>query len=177
MVFDSLPMAPMDPILGLTETFNKDPNPNKINLTAGVYKDASGITPVFHTVKQAEERIWDREVSKDYLPIQGSADFANAVQELVFGPNHPAVTEKRVATAHTPGGTGALRVVGDFAKQMLPGRRVWLSQPTWPNHPNIFRAAGLEVETYPYFDAATNSLDFGALMAKLRSGIDVSVTS
>ena len=169
MVFDSLPMAPLDPILGLTETFNKDPNPDKINLTAGVYKDASGVTPVFHSVKQAEERIWDRETSKDYLPIQGSAKYADAVQELVFGPSHPAVAEKRVATAHTPGGTGALRVVGDFIKQMLPGRRIWMSQPTWPNHPNIFRAAGLETANYPYFDAAANGLDFGVMMAGLRA--------
>jgi aspartate/tyrosine/aromatic aminotransferase len=169
MIFEALPMAPTDPILGLTETFNKDPNPNKINLTAGVYKDASGQTPVFRSVKRAEERILERERSKDYAPIAGSSDYAAAVQALVFGPGHPALAEKRVATAHTPGGTGALRVAADFIKQMLPGRRVWLSQPTWPNHPNIYRAAGLETGAYPYFDPAANALDFGAMLAGLKS--------
>lgn len=169
MIFEALPMAPADPILGLTEAFNKDPNPNKINLSVGVYKDAEGKTPVFHAVKRAEERILQRETSKDYMPIQGAPDYAKAVQALVLGADHPAVSEKRVATAHTPGGTGALRVAGDFIKQMLPGRTVWLSNPTWPNHPNVFKAAGLPIDTYPYFDAAANALDFDAMIAKLKT--------
>jgi len=169
MIFEALPVAPADPILGLTEAFNKDPNPNKINLSVGVYKDAEGKTPVFRSVKRAEERILQRETSKDYMPIQGSAEYARVVQELVFGAGHAALAEKRVATAHTPGGTGALRVAGDFIKQMLPGRTVWLSNPTWPNHPNVFKAAGLPIDTYPYFDAAANALDFDAMTAKLKT--------
>lgn len=169
MTFDSLPMAPADPILGLTEAFNKDPNPNKINLSVGVYKDAEGKTPVFRAVKRAEEQILQRETSKDYMPIQGSPAYAERVQALVLGADHPAVVERRVATAHTPGGTGALRVAADFIKQMLPGRTVWLSDPTWPNHPNVFKAAGLPVQIYPYFDAAANALDFEAMTAKLRT--------
>ncbi len=169
MIFEALPMAPADPILGLTEAFNKDPNPNKINLSVGVYKDAAGKTPVFRSVKRAEERILQRETSKDYMPIQGAPDYARAVQALVLGADHPAVSEKRVATAHTPGGTGALRVAGDFIKHMLPGRTVWLSNPTWPNHPNVFKAAGLPIDTYPYFDAAANALDFDAMIAKLKT--------
>lgn len=169
MIFETLPMAPADPILGLTEAFNKDPNPNKINLSVGVYKDAEGKTPVFHAVKRAEERILQRETSKDYMPIQGAPDYARAVQALVLGADHPAVSEQRVATAHTPGGTGALRVAGDFIRQMLPGRTVWLSNPTWPNHPNVFKAAGLPIDTYPYFNAAANALDFDAMIAKLNT--------
>lgn len=169
MLFETLPMAPADPILGLTEAFNKDPNPNKINLSVGVYKDAEGKTPVFRAVKRAEERILQRETSKDYMPIQGSPDYARVVQALVLGADHPAVSEKRVATVHTPGGTGALRVAGDFIRQMLPGRTVWLSNPTWPNHPNVFKAAGLPIDTYPYFDAAANALDFDAMIARLKT--------
>lgn len=169
MLFETLPMAPADPILGLTEAFNKDPNPNKINLSVGVYKDAEGKTPVFRAVKRAEERILQRETSKDYMPIQGSPDYARVVQALVLGADHPAVSEKRVATVHTPGGTGALRVAGDFIRQMLPGRTVWLSSPTWPNHPNVFKAAGLPIDTYPYFDATANALDFDAMIARLRT--------
>ncbi|MGQ9813957.1 MAG: amino acid aminotransferase [Candidatus Roseilinea sp.] len=168
-MFETLPMAPADPILGLTEAFNKDPNPNKINLSVGVYKDAEGKTPVFRSVKRAEERILQRETSKNYMPIEGAPDYARAVQALVMGADHPAMSEKRVATVHTPGGTGALRVAGDFIKQMLPGRTVWLSNPTWPNHPNVFKAAGLPIDTYPYFDAAANALDFDAMTAKLKT--------
>jgi len=161
-------MAPPDPILGLTEAFRKDPNPAKIDLSAGVYRDATGKTPIFRAVKRAEERILRQETSKNYLNIQGSAEYAAAVQELLFGPEHEVLTSKRVATAHTPGGTGALRVAGDFLKKMFPGKRIWVSQPTWPNHPGVFQAAGLEVKTYPYFDAATNSLAFDEMLAALR---------
>lgn len=169
MIFETLSMAPADPILGLTEAFNKDPNPNKINLSVGVYKDAEGKTPVFRSVKRAEEHILQRETSKNYMPIEGAPDYARAVQALVLGVDHPAVSAKRVATVHTPGGTGALRVAGDFIRQMLPGRTVWLSNPTWPNHPNVFKAAGLPTDTYPYFDAAANALDFDAMTAKLKT--------
>ena len=167
-MFETLPMAPPDPILGLAEAFRKDPNPAKIDLSAGVYRDATGNTPIFRAVKRAEERILRQETSKNYLSIQGSAEYAAAVQELLFGPEHEILTSRRVATVHTPGGTGALRVAGDFLKKMYPGKRIWVSQPTWPNHPSVFQAAGLEVKTYPYFDAATNSLAFDEMIAALQ---------
>lgn len=167
-MFESLPMAPPDPILGLAEAFRKDPNPAKVDLSAGVYRDATGKTPIFRAVKRAEERILRQETSKNYLSIQGSAEYAAAVQELLFGPEHEILANGRVATAHTPGGTGALRVAGDFLKKMFPGKRIWVSQPTWPNHPGVFQAAGLEVKTYPYFDTATNSLAFDEMLAALR---------
>ncbi|MCS7219956.1 MAG: amino acid aminotransferase [Anaerolineae bacterium] len=167
-MFETLPMAPPDPILGLAEAFRKDPNPAKVDLSAGVYRDATGKTPIFRAVKRAEERILRQETSKNYLSIQGSAEYAVAVQELLFGPEHEVLASKRVATAHTPGGTGALRVAGDFLKKMFPDKHIWVSQPTWPNHPGVFQAAGLEVKTYPYFDAATNSLAFDEMLAALR---------
>lgn len=160
-------MAPPDAIMGLTDAFNQDPNPAKINLTIGVYKDASGKTPIFRTVKQAEERILNEESTKSYLSIDGSKDYATAVQHLIFGRDHEIVTSGRSVTAHTPGGTGALRVAAEFVKRINPSATVWLSQPTWPNHPSIFEAAGLTTKNYPYYDAQTKSLDFGAMIAAL----------
>ena len=166
-MFDKLDVAPPDPILGLEEAFRRDPNPAKINLSVGVYKDADGNTPVFQTVKRAEETILQNEASKSYLGIDGSPDYAAAVQSLIFGPTHPLVGGGLAVTAHTPGGTGGLRVAGDFVKKINPGACVWVSQPTWPNHPNVFRAAGLKVETYPYFDAINNRLAFDEMLAAL----------
>jgi len=167
-MFEKLEMAPADPILGLEEAFKKDANPNKINLSVGVYKDADGETPIFHTVKVAEVRLLEEETSKSYLGIVGSPDYGAAVQELIFGPGHEIITSKRSVTAHTPGGTGGLRVAADFLKKINPGVKVWISQPTWPNHPNIFKTAGLAVETYPYFDAAANALAFDSMLAALQ---------
>jgi aspartate aminotransferase len=150
--FDTVAKAPDDAILGLNEAFSRDRNPAKINLGVGVYKDASGNTPILRSVKLAEARILENEKTKTYLGIEGSEEYGRAVQDLVFGPNHPVVTAKRTATVHTPGGTGALRVAADFLKKVYPSTKVWLSDPTWPNHPSVFQAAGLQVSTYPYFD-------------------------
>ena len=166
-MFDRVEMAPPDPILGLEEAFKRDPNPAKINLAAGVYKDAEGATPILHVVKRAEEQILHDETSKSYLGIVGAPEYAAAVQELIFGADHSLVSSGRAVTAHAPGGTGALRVAAEFIKKANPNARVWLSQPTWPNHPNVMRAAGLAVETYPYFDAPANRLAFAAMLEAL----------
>jgi aspartate/tyrosine/aromatic aminotransferase len=166
-MFDKLTVAAPDPILGLEEAFRRDPNPKKVSLSAGVYKDPTGRTPIFRSVKRAEELILRDETSKSYLGIDGMPEYAAAVQSLVFGAHHPAVLNQLAVTAHTPGGTGGLRVAADFIQQANPGARIWVSQPTWPNHPGVFRAAGLSVETYPYFDAATNSLAFDKMLAAL----------
>jgi len=168
-MFETITAAPPDAILGLTEAFKSDPNPNKINLGVGVYKDANGRTPVLQSVKQAEERLLSAEQSKSYLPIDGPPEFAVAVQALLFGPEHEIVENGRAVTAQTPGGTGALRVAAEFIATTLPDATVWLSDPTWPNHPAIFGAVGLPTATYPYFDAASNGLKFDALLAALRT--------
>jgi aspartate/tyrosine/aromatic aminotransferase len=166
-MFDRVEMAPPDPILGLEEAFKRDPNPAKINLAAGVYKDAEGTTPILHVVKRAEEQILLDETSKSYLGIVGAPEYAAAVQELIFGADHSLVNSGRAVTAHAPGGTGALRVAAEFIKKANPTATVWLSQPTWPNHPNVMRAAGLTVETYPYFDVLGNRLALDAMLATL----------
>lgn len=169
MMLNNLEMAPPDPILGLTEAFKSDPNPNKINLGVGVYKDASGKTPKFEAVKRAEARILEQEQTKEYLPIVGTPEYAAAVQTLVFGTGHEAVASGRVATAQTPGGTGALRVAADFISRLYPGASVWLSDPTWENHVSIFQAAGVEVKHYPYYNHETKGLDFDTMIAALRA--------
>jgi len=168
-MFETFTPAPPDAILGLTEAFKKDPNPKKINLGVGVYKDEAGNTPILASVKEAERRILQSEKTKTYLPIEGPAAFNNATQSLLFGADHAIVTDKRAATAQAPGGTGALRLAADTLAKLTPGTRVWISNPTWPNHPSIFQAAGLEVKSYPYFDAKTNGVDFDAMLATIQT--------
>lgn len=165
--FNTLEVAPPDAILGLTEAFLKDSNPEKINLSVGVYQNEAGETPVLATVKQAEERLLREEKTKSYLPISGSASYGRAVQQLILGPQHPVVQAGRVATVQTPGGTGALRVAADFLQSRFSGIRIWCSQPTWANHPSVFQAAGLKVETYPYLNASAHQLDLDPMLAAL----------
>lgn len=167
-LFEHIQAAPADPILGLGEAFKADPNPKKINLSVGVYQDASGKTPVLESIKRAAQKVVEKQASKSYLPIPGSPAYAAAVQRLMFGAGHEAVTSGRVATSHTPGGTGALRVAADLIHQQLPKATVWVTQPTWPNHPQIFAAAGVATKTVPYFDAKTNSLAWDEFIAGVK---------
>lgn len=167
-MFESVQPAPPDAILGLTEAFKADPNPDKINLGVGVFQDAEGKTPVLETVREASRRVVERLATKSYLPIPGDPAYCSAVQKLMLGAEHEIVTSGRATTAHTPGGTGALRVVGDFLKQNLPGATLHLTDPTWANHPAVFAAAGVPTATVPYFDPATNGLDFEGLLSALR---------
>ena len=164
-MFETLSIAPPDPILGLTDAFNRDPRPHKINLGVGVYQDAAGRTPILECVKRAEGRLLQTESSKEYLGIAGSPAFAAEVAKLLLGADHEVIRDSRSATAQTPGGTGALRVAADFLKATLPETTVWLSDPTWPNHPSVFKAAGLPTATYPYFDAPKNALAAEAMLA------------
>lgn len=167
-MFDTLPLAPPDPILGLGEAFKNDPRSGKINLSVGVYKDEQGSTPILACVKEAERRLLEQEKSKGYLSIEGLAEYDSRVQALLFGADHEIVMSGRAVTAQTPGGTGSLRVAADFLKKHFPAARVWLSRPTWANHQAIFQAAGLATDTYAYIDAAGTGLDFEAL----RSAVD-----
>lgn len=167
-MFEQFTPAPPDSILGLTEAFKKDPNPKKINLGVGVYKDATGTTPVLASVKAAEARMLQSEKSKTYLPIDGNPAVNRATQELIFGADHEIVAAGRAATAQAPGGTGALRVAADTIAQLMPSATVWISDPTWPNHPSIFKAAGLTVKSYPYFDAKSNGVAFDAMLATVK---------
>lgn len=166
LMFEQLETAPADPILGLTEAFKADPNPDKINLGVGVYQDEAGRTPILDCVRRAEKRLLDEETTKAYLSIEGSVAFGQAVRGLLFGGDGAALAERGV-TAQTPGGTGAVRVAADFIKALRPNASVWLSDPTWPNHPGLFGAARLETRAYPYFDHETNGLKWPALLNAL----------
>jgi aspartate/tyrosine/aromatic aminotransferase len=137
-MFETIDTAPPDSILGITEAFNQDPNPHKINLSVGIYKDAQGQTPILASVKEAERRILAGETNKNYKPIDGDPAYDALVQELLFGKDHELLRDKRVATAHTPGGTGGLRVAGDYLHKKHPGATLWISDPTWANHEAIF---------------------------------------
>ena len=159
--------APPDSILGLTEEFKKDQNPQKVNLGVGVYKDDDGNTPVLRCVKAAEKELLETQTSKSYLPISGDPAYAAAVQRLIFGENNDVITNKRAATIHAPGGTGALRVGADLIYKFTPDARVWVSSPTWANHNGIFGAAGFEISQYGYYDSDQKSLDFDKMIADL----------
>lgn len=167
-MFENITAAPADPILGLADLFRADDRPNKINLGIGVYKDETGQTPVLTSVKKAEQYLLENETTKNYLSIDGLADFARCTQALLFGQGSAILADKRARTAQTPGGTGALRVAADFLATQTGAKRVWISNPSWPNHKNVFNSAGLEVCEYDYYDAENHQLDFDAMLASLR---------
>jgi aspartate/tyrosine/aromatic aminotransferase len=168
-MFASLSPAPADPILGLTDAFKADPNPQKINLGVGVFKDDAGRTPILSSVKKAETRLLASETTKSYLPISGSPGYAAGVQRLLLGEGHDLIASGRIQTAHTPGGTGGLRVAGDFLKFLRPEATVRVSNPTWANHKGVFAACGFPVSEYPYYNPVTQGLDFDAMLQALKS--------
>lgn len=168
MHFDAIARVPGDPILGLMEAYAKDSNPNKFDLGVGVFKDAQGLTPVPVAVKVAEQRLLDNQASKSYVGGHGDAVFGRLICELVLGDESPLLTAQRVGATQTPGGTGALRLSAEFIKHCLPGRGIWLSDPTWPIHETLFASAGLAVHHYPYV-GADNRLNVPAMLTALVS--------
>ncbi len=168
-MFNQLEAVPPDAILGLNEAFGLDTRPDKINLTTGVYKDGDGQTPILACVKEAERHLVESEASKGYLGIDGLPEFSARVRELIFGADHEITVSGRATSIQAPGGTGALRVAAEFLAQAFPGVKIWCSRPTWPNHPAIFRAAGVDVAEYGYFDEATNGLNFASMLDGLAS--------
>ncbi|WP_455817945.1 amino acid aminotransferase [Pseudomonas cerasi] len=168
-MFERIAAAPADPILGLADLFRADDRTNKINLGIGVYKDETGKTPVLTSVKKAEQYLLENETTKNYLSIDGIADFGRCTQELLFGADSALISNHRARTAQTPGGTGALRVAADFIATQTSAKRIWVSNPSWPNHKNVFAAAGLEVCEYNYYDAARHALDFDGLLSSLSA--------
>lgn len=158
--FAEVPLAPPDPILGLTEAFNQDPNPKKVNLGVGVYQNAAGKVPVLTVVREAEKRVYEKEDSKSYLPIDGLAQYSKEVQKLLFGADSPLIASGRVVTAQALGGTGGLKLGADFLRRFLPESEVFISAPSWENHRALFEAAGFKVGEYRYYDAESHGLDF-----------------
>ena len=167
-MFSHVLEAPSDPILGLLEAYRADENPEKIDLTAGIYQDDTGKTPILTTVKKAEAIMLEKEVSKQYLGIAGDVGFGRLVQQLTLGEDHPLLNDGCVQTIQTPGGTGALRMAAELIKTILPNAIVWLTSPTWNNHPHIFGSVNLALAHLPYYDKNTQGLAFDALLDALQ---------
>ena len=176
-LFTAIEMAPRDPILGLTEQFNADPNPAKVNLGVGVYNDDSGKLPLLQCVAQAERQMLEAAKAHGYLPIDGIKAYDEAVQGLVFGAHSEAVTSGRVVTVQAVGGTGGLKLGADFLKKMSPTASVLISDPSWENHRALFSSAGFAVDAYPYYDAQGRGIRFEAMLAALNAASAGSIVS
>ena len=163
-MFEHIDAYAGDPILTLNEDFQKDPRANKVNLSIGIYFDDAGRLPVMAAVRRAETAMLGEIGPRPYLPMEGAANYRQAVQALLFGAGHEAVASGRIATLQTIGGSGGLKVGGDFLKRYFGGSQVWVSDPTWDNHRAMFEGAGFTVNTYPYYDPATGGVDFDAML-------------
>jgi len=168
-MLDNLKPQPADKILALIQMFKDDPRADKIDLGVGVYKDATGLTPVMHAVKAAERLLWETETTKTYTALAGDPAFNDALSTLILGPLR---ADARASIA-TPGGTGAIRQALELIRMAAPTATVWLSNPTWPNHRSILRYLGMPTADYRYFDADTRGVDFAGMMddlSRVQSG-------
>ncbi|ERH64507.1 aromatic amino acid aminotransferase [Pantoea dispersa EGD-AAK13] len=169
-VFQNVDAYAGDPILSLMETFKQDPRDHKVNLSIGLYYNEAGIIPQLQAVAAAEERLQAQPHQASlYLPMEGLGPYRNAIAPLLFGKEHPMLQAGRIASIQTLGGSGALKVGADFLKRYFPDASVWVSDPTWENHVAIFNGAGFNVNTYPWYDDATNGVKFDAFIAKLKT--------
>jgi aromatic-amino-acid transaminase len=166
-LFAAVELAPRDPILGLTEAFNSDTNPAKVNLGVGVYYGNDGKIPLLTAVKTAEKVRVEAALPRGYLPIDGIPAYNQAVQKLLFGQDSQLLADSRVVTAQCLGGTGALKVGADYLKRLLPNAKVYISDPSWENHRALFESAGFSVESYPYYDAVTRGVNFSGMKSFL----------
>jgi aromatic-amino-acid transaminase len=163
-LFAPIALAPRDPVLGITEAFNADPNPARINLGVGVYVNDEGRVPLLECVRQAETLLLEGKQPLSYLPIDGLPSYDKAASALVFGADSPAVREGRVVAVQALGGTGGLRLGADLLRRFTPAQRLWISDPSWENHRALFEGAGFTVEAYPYIRDRGHALDFGGMI-------------
>ncbi|GHC18125.1 aromatic amino acid aminotransferase [Gemmobacter nanjingensis] len=163
-MFDALKAQPQDKILQLIAMFREDTRADKIDLGVGVYKDPTGLTPVMRAVKAAEKKLWEAETTKTYTALAGEPAYNMAMRRMILD---GAVAEERLASVATPGGTGAIRQALELVKLADPKATVWLSAPTWPNHPSIIKYLGIPMAEYRYFDAASGGVDFAGMMEDL----------
>jgi len=168
-MFEYLVPRPADAIMALMEAAKADPNPHKIDLGVGIYKDDHGATTVMKAVKEAEKRWFDEEDTKKYVSTVGRADFRDEMSAMVFGADNPVITEGRLATAQAAGGSGALRLGAEIIKSAAPDATVWVSTPTWANHVPLISSPGLKMEEYPYYNRETLGVDFEDMLDRLKS--------
>jgi aspartate aminotransferase len=171
-MLDKLEQLPADTILGLAAVCRADPNPDKVDLTVGIYMDEAGLCPVFDAVRRAQQALVAEELTKAYMPPAGDEGFNRGIQRLVLGEDSPALRDGRVASVQTPGGCGALRIGAEIIHAAAPGARVWVSDPTWPVHFPLLGSVGLEFETYRYYDPASHGVDFDAMVADLGRAVE-----
>lgn len=172
-MFETLEALPRDAILGIMALFREDQNPGKIDLSVGVYRDEHGNTPILECVRRGERQMLDAQQTKTYVAIAGNPGFNSGMEALLFGADHPALRDGRVSTVQTPGGSGGLCVAAHLILRAQPDARVWLSDPSWPNHLPLLKLAGLTLEQYPYYDYENHRIDFDAMLEafeKLGSG-------
>ena len=167
-MFENLSAIAPDPILGLSAAYKNDPNPEKIDLGVGVYKDEAGKTPIMRAVAKAQQELLASETSKVYITPQGNQGFIDGMLSLILGQEHSALKAQRVAAVQAPGGCGALRILAEFLTRCNADTTVWVSDPTWANHLPLIGNAGLAIQTYPYFDKANASIKFDAMMDCLQ---------
>ena len=167
--FSAAKLAPSDPILGLTELYKSDTNPDKVNLGVGVYYDDNGSVPLLECVQAAETALVAKRAARAYQPIDGNAGYNNLVQALLLGTESKVLSTNRMMSAQTLGGTGAFKIGADFLKQVVKCTDIWISNPSWANHRGIFENAGLKVNTYPYYDAESRGIAFEEMLATLKT--------
>ncbi len=167
-MLDRLPQLPADPILGLAAQARADQNPDKVDLTVGIYMDEQGLCPVFEAVQLAQRSLIEDESTKAYMPALGDLAFNRGMRRLLLGPDAAALSDDRVGSIQAPGGCGALRIGAEVINAARPGARVWVSDPTWPVHIPLLGSVGLQFETYRYYDPATHGVNFEAMVDDLR---------
>lgn len=172
--FQHVKTAPPDAILKLSTGYKADTHPNKVNLGIGAYRDDSGKPYVFPVVRKAEEMVIAQKLDKEYSTIDGNADFNKGARGVLFGWNHPDVNSGRCASAQTLSGTGALRVIGEFLFKFRPAP-IYISNPTWGNHNQMFTAMGFDVRQYRYFHKQTKGLDFEGMIEDLKNATPGSI--
>lgn len=165
-MLEQLQQQPPDKILALMQTFKEDPRVNKLDLGIGVYKNENGQTPIINAVKKAEKILWEQETTKSYTKLTGDSDFQTVMKELIFS---DCVSEDIISTAHTPGGTGAIRQAFELIRLASPNSKIWISNPTWPNHISILKFLNIPYSEYVYFDKKTCELNFDGMMESLKN--------
>ena len=165
-MLEQLQQQPPDKILALMQTFKEDPRANKLDLGIGVYKNENGQTPIINAVKKAEKILWEQETTKSYTKLTGDSDFQTVMKELIFS---DCVSENIISTAHTPGGTGAIRQAFELIRLASPNSKIWISNPTWPNHISILKFLNIPYSEYVYFDKKTCELNFDGMMESLKN--------
>lgn len=166
-MLDKLEQLPADPILGLAAIARADTNPDKVDLTLGVYMDEQGVCPVFQAVRQAQHALEEEETTKTYMPAAGDPAFNQGIQTLLLGAGHGALQDGRVSSIQTPGGCGALRIGAEIVFEAAPTARVWVSDPTWPVHIPLLGSVGLAFENYRYYEPATHGVNFEGMVEDL----------